>query len=182
MSYFWKKDKLPFLQNMKRIILIPVVTLIAIFSANCEKDDICSETTSTTPRLIMQFYNNDDPTTEKIPSNLLVTSNNGQDTLAIFNSKSRIELPLKILEDITQYRFTLNSNNTTFDNTDELTFNYTREDVFVSRACGYKTIFVLNPDTPFVQDDGTDGQWMKNVTVEQPNILNENEVHISVLF
>jgi sugar/nucleoside kinase (ribokinase family) len=167
---------------MKRKILIPVVLLIAIFSSNCEKDDICSEATSTTPRLIMQFYNINDPTTEKIPTSLLVTSNNGEDTLAIFTTKSRIELPLKIMSDITEYRFTLNSNSTTLDNTDDLTFNYTRENVFVSRACGYKTIFVLDPDTPFVQDNGTDNQWMQNVTVEQPNILNENEVHVSVLF
>ena len=167
---------------MKRILLIPVVLLLAIFSWNCEKDDICSENTPTTPRLIMQFYNIDDPTAVKNVTSLLVTSNDGQDTLAIFNAQSKIELPLKILSDVTQYRFTLNSNSTAIDNTDELTFNYTRDDIFVSRACGYKTIFVLDPATPFVQDNGTDEQWMHNITVEQPNILNENEVHISVLF
>ncbi len=130
----------------------------------------------------MQFYDIDDPTAAQNVTSLLVTTNNGLDTLAIFNAQSKIELPLKTLSDVTQYRFTINSNSATFDNTEELTFNYTRDNVFVSRACGYKTIFVLDDTTPFVQDDGPDGQWMQNITVEQPNILTENEVHVSVLF
>lgn len=167
---------------MKKKILIPVLMLIAVFSWNCEKDDICSETTSTTPRLIMQFYDINNPITPKNVTSLLVTANNGADTLAIFNAESKIELPLHILSDLTQYRFTINSNNTTFDNTEELTFNYTRDDMFVSRACGYKTIFVLDDTSPIIQDNGPDGRWMQNVTVEQPNILTENEVHVSVLF
>jgi hypothetical protein len=166
----------------KRIVLIPVALLIGLFSWNCEKDDICAETTSTTPRLIMQFYNIDNPSAEKNVTSLLVTSNNGADTLAIFNGQSKIELPLHILQDQTDYAFTINSNNTAFDNTDTLTFNYTRDDIFVSRACGYKTVFLLDPATPFVQDDGADNRWMNNVTAVQPDIQNENEVHISVLF
>ena len=167
---------------MKRFVLIIVVVLFGCFSWNCEKDDICSESTPTTPRLIMKFYSIDDPTTEKNVNSLLVTSNSGQDTLAIFQNVSRIELPLQILADQTQYAFTINSNNTAFDNTDTLTFNYTRDDIFVSRACGYKTVFLLDPATPFVQDNGPDSRWMNNVTVEQPDIQDENEVHLSVLY
>lgn len=167
---------------MKKTILIPFALLIALFAWNCEKDDICDENTSTTPRLIMQFYSIDDPTAEKEVSSLLVTTNDGADTLKIFNDVSKIELPLKILADQTQYTFTLNSNDITVDNTDALTFNYTRDAIFVSRACGYKTVFLLDPAVPFVQDNGTDNQWMQNVTVQQPDIQNENEVHISVLF
>ena len=166
----------------KRIVLIPVLMLIGLFSWNCEKDDICSENTPTTPRLIMQFYSIDNSTIEKEVSSLLVTANNGQDTLDIFTATSKIELPLRTAADLTQYAFTINSNSTAFDNTDVLTFNYTRDDIFVSRACGYKSVFMLDPTTPFVQDNGPDLQWMQNVTVEQSNILNEDEVHISVLF
>ncbi|WP_299110323.1 DUF6452 family protein [uncultured Winogradskyella sp.] len=38
-----------------------VVLLIAIALINCERDDICSYTTSTTPRLIIEFYDTDEP-------------------------------------------------------------------------------------------------------------------------
>jgi len=167
---------------MKRTFLIVGLVLVGLFSWNCEKDDICSEGTPTTPRLIMRFYDLDNPTTEKNVNSLLVTSNSGQDTLAIFNNVSRIQLPLQILADQTTYAFTVNSNNTAFDNTDTITFNYSRDDIFVSRACGYKTVFLLDPDTPFIQDNGADSRWMNNVSVEQPDIQNENEVHISVLY
>ncbi len=167
---------------MKRTLLVVVVVLTGFFSWNCEKDDICSEGTPTTPRLIMQFYNIDTPTIAKNVNSLLVTSNSGQDTLAIFTNVSKIQLPLQILADQTTYAFTINSNEAAFDNTDTITFNYTRDDIFVSRACGYKTVFLLDPDTPFVQDNGADSPWMNNVSVEQPDIQNENEVHISVLY
>jgi len=177
MSYFWKNAT----KVRKRLILVPIVLLIGLLSWNCEKDDICSESTSTTPRLIVQFYNIDSPSTEKTVTNLLVTTNDGQ-TLETFNGVSKIELPLRTLEDQTQYAFTINSGNDAFDNTDVLTFNYTRDDIFVSRACGYKTVFLLDSTTPIVQDDSNDGRWMNNITVLQPDIQNENEVHISVLF
>lgn len=167
---------------MKKLILIPVVALLAFFSWNCEKDDICSESTPTTPRLVIQFYDINDPTTAKNVTSLLVAGTGADETLGTFSGVSKILLPLRISDDQTQYTFTLNSNNTSLDNTDVLTFNYTREQVFVSRACGYKTIFTLDDATPFVQDDGTDLRWMNNVTVAQPNILNEDEVHVSVLF
>lgn len=167
---------------MKKLILIPVVALIALFSWNCEKDDICSESTPTTPRLVVQFYDINDPTTAKNVNSLLVSGTGASEALGVFSGVSQIVLPLRITEDQTQYTFTLNSNNTAIDNTDVLTFNYTRDEVFVSRACGYKTIFALDATTPFVQDDGSDLRWMNNVSVEQPNILNEDEVHISVLF
>ncbi|CAM3277744.1 Lipoprotein [Flavobacterium longum] len=167
---------------MKKLILIPVVALIALFSWNCEKDDICSESTPTTPRLVVQFYDINDPTTAKNVTSLLVSGTGASEALGVFSGVSQIVLPLRITEDQTQYTFTLNSNNTSIDNTDVLTFNYTRDQVFVSRACGYKTVFTLDDTTPFVQDDGSDLRWMNNVTVEQPNILNEDEVHISVLF
>lgn len=167
---------------MKKLILIPVVALMALLGWNCEKDDICSESTPTTPRLIMEFYNIDDPTTPKNVTSLLVSGTGADEALGVFNGVSKVELPLRITDDQTQYTFTLNSSNTSIDNTDVLTFNYTRDQVFVSRACGYKTVFALDDTTPFVQDNGTDLRWMNNVTVTQPNILNEDEVHISVLF
>ena len=32
------------------------ILFIAISLINCERDDICAETTSTTPRLLIEFY------------------------------------------------------------------------------------------------------------------------------
>ncbi|RZJ31900.1 MAG: hypothetical protein EOO48_00720 [Flavobacterium sp.] len=160
------------------------VFAVALFAWNCEKDDICDEATSTTPRLILHFYDAANPTTEKNVTNLSVTAVGSTNDPLTFNGKSQIELPLKTTDDATSYSLILNSTSPTLDNEDLLTFNYARSEVFVSRACGYKVVFQLDPTTPFVHDDPTpaDGLWMQSVQVTQPNVQNENEVHISIYF
>ena len=167
---------------MKKILFLIAALIVAFFTWNCEKDDICDANTATTPRLIMQFYNIDNPEQPKNVTSLLVIGQGSELPLATFNNVSKIELPLNTTQDLTTYRFTINSNNTAFDNEDLITFNYSRDDIFVSRACGYKTVFLLDAASPFVQTDGADLRWMQFVTVQQPDIQNENEVHISVLF
>ena len=44
------------MKNIKFVVLFIAIALI-----NCERDDICSYTTSTTPRLIIEFYDTDEP-------------------------------------------------------------------------------------------------------------------------
>ena len=70
---------------------------------------------------------------------------------------------------------------TTNDNIDVITFNYQRVDKYVSRACGFKTLFYLNVTNPVVLTaDGSN--WIQNIVVTQPNIENENEVHVKIYF
>jgi hypothetical protein len=93
-------------------------------------------------------------------------------------------LPLKTNEDLTKYSLILNSTDSTRDNEDFLQFNYTRQNVFVSRACGYKIIFTLDPATPYIKTETStpDGYWIQNITVETSNITTENETHIKIYF
>ena len=168
---------------MKKISVL--VLLVAAILSGCEKDDICAETTATTPRLIIDFYDFTNPTLTKNVTNLGVIGE-GLETVILFNGVSRIQIPLDLTKDISKYQFVLNygNSNAAFINTDNLQFNYTRNNVFVSRACGYKTLFTLSGTSPFVQTDATtpDGLWMKNITVLQSNINNENETHLSISF
>lgn len=162
-----------------------LVFLVAIMSGGCEKDDICAETTATTPRLIIDFYDITNPTLTKNITNLGIIGE-GINTVILFNGVSRIEVPLDITKDISKYQFILNydNSNPVFTNTDFLQFDYSRNNVFVSRACGYKTIFTFNPTSPFTQTDSAllDGLWMKNITVLQSNIISENETHLRISF
>jgi hypothetical protein len=79
----------------------------------------------------------------------------------------------------------LNSASSTGANEDFLQFNYTRQNVFVSRACGYKTIFELNA-TPngVIKTDSTtpDGFWIQDINIVTTNIETENETHIKIYF
>lgn len=158
--------------------------MISISFSSCEKDDICEETTATTPKLIIEFYDVLNPTVLKNVTNLAVKEIGIASAVISFNSVSKIQLPLKTNEVITKYSFILNSTDVTIDNEDFLQFKYTHQNVFVSRACGFKTIFTLDPTTPYLKSDAStpDGFWIRNITVETSNITTENETHIKIYF
>ena len=164
---------------MKKIVLL---LLLTITFSSCEKDDICAE--ETTPRLVLEFYDISNPSNLKNVLNLKVTGE-GQTELGTYNGVNKVELPIDITNDITKYSLILNSASSTGANEDFLQFNYTRQNVFVSRACGYKTIFELNA-TPngVIKTDSTtpDGFWIQDSNIVTTNIETENETHIKIYF
>lgn len=164
--------------------------------SSCEKDDICDADTPTTPRLVIEFYDYSSPSTLKEVTNLKVIGD-GMDLGIVLNSTasddsqylsngSTISIPLRTDADSSTFQFILNYGDDTASliDTDEITFNYTREDVYVSRACGFKTLFTLNQTNPIVQTavPTTKQKWMTYITVEKSNIANEDETHVKVFF
>lgn len=167
---------------MKKIIL-----LMFVFSLlGCEKDDICDANTPTTPRLIVEFYDFTATTeTLKTVTNLGIIAPTFTEGIG-FTNVNKIQVPLKTTEDTTVMRFIENGTDedTTNDNEDILQFNYSRNEVYVSRACGFKTLFNLNTTNPIIQSEPAtpDGTWIKNITVVKANLENENEVHVKIFF
>lgn len=175
---------------MKRVSLICSALLFALLLPNCERDDICDEDTPTTPRIVVEFYDYNDPGTLKNVTGLALQSVDS-DSIITYNAVSKVFVPLKTDQDITTLNFTLNSTSAdpSLVFTDKLEFNYSREDVYVSRACGYKTVFALNNGAglapAFVLNDtpaATAGDWIKNIVVDTYNIASENETHIRIYF
>lgn len=168
---------------MKKIVLI---LLFAFSFSACEKDDICdAKTTETTPKLVVEFYDIVSPTTPKTVSNLVITTE-GVTTGISYSSNSKILIPLKINVDTVTYKFIQNgaTEATTDDNTDIITINYSRINTYVSKACGFKTTFELNATNGVVLTDATpaDNLWMREVTIRNVKIENENEIHVKILF
>ena len=170
---------------------------MAITFSGCEKDDICTEETPL--RLVLEFYDISNPGTKKNVANLKaigenpvtgallangVVFNNNTDDSKYLSNDNTIKLPLNPGYDITRYHIILNSTDTANDNEDIFEFNYTRQELFVSRACGYKTVFTLNDIDGLVHTDATtpDGKWMQNPTIIKQTITSENETHIKVYF
>lgn len=179
---------------MKKIVTLLI--LISFASSSCEKDDICDSSTSTTPRLVIDFYNYTNPTVKKNVTDLKVIGE-GMITGIVFSpgatgeaqylaNGSTISIPLKTEANTTTYNFILNSGNSnaTLIDTDAITFNYSRNNVFVSRACGFKTLFSFESINPFVHSavPVSKEKWMKAVFIQKSNIDNENETHIKVYF
>ncbi|WP_162623239.1 DUF6452 family protein [Confluentibacter sediminis] len=148
-------------------IIIPLIFLIFMgITISCERDDICPESTPTTPNLIIEFYESTDPETASFVPKLRVQGIDNSDVLEGYNAANtkELKLPLKTDSNITQYRlhrdYSINDNGTPNDTSDDfangnediITIKYTTELVFVSRACGYKTIFknvslTIEPDS-----------------------------------
>ncbi len=164
---------------MRKIFLI---LLISFFFSGCEKDDVCDAATATTPKVVIEFYDSANPTVLKNVANLGVIAPEFTNGIG-FTNVSKISVPLKTFQDASVLNFIQNgsADPTTDDNSDEVTFNYTRKTEYVSRACGYKTIYTLNTTNPVVVTaDGNN--WIQNVIVAQPNIENENETHVKIYF
>ncbi|MEM8520787.1 DUF6452 family protein [Flavobacterium sp. PL12] len=173
---------------MKKIILFLFV--LALSFSGCEKDDICDANTPTTPRLVIGFYDFLNPSVLKNVTDLKVIGD-GMPKGVLFNgaettSANTISIPLKTVGTTTTYRLTLNSGNSNAALVDEdiIKFDYTTKEVFVSRACGYKSIFTLDPTTPYTHKDpiAANQKWIKFISVEKNNIENENETHIKIFF
>ncbi len=167
---------------MKKILLLLVLSLFS-FSA-CEKDDICDANTATTPRLVIQFYDITNPTVLKNVTNLKVIAEGMSEGIVFNGNGNTVSIPLKTTQNTTSYSFILNYGSVSYSNEDKITFNYIRENLFVSRACGFKTIFSLDATNPYSHTDAiiSDLLWIKDIRVEKNNIDTENETHVKIYF
>lgn len=163
--------------------------------SSCEKDDICDANTPTTPRLIISFYYITTPSLKQNVTRLkvigedqpegIVFNKSAIDETKYLTSGDSIAIPLKTDKDSATFSFILNSNSTNaaLSNTDQIKINYTRQNVYVSRACGFKTIYKLAIQNPLeVTDSGNDGLWIQLAEPENSNIEFENETHVKVFF
>ncbi|MEZ7500323.1 DUF6452 family protein [Flavobacterium sp. Arc3] len=173
---------------MKKIILL--IFAIAFSFSSCEKDDICDADTVTTPRLVISFYDITNSSVLKEVTDLTIigegmTEGITYDSSTLING-STVSIPLKTDADATSFSFILNYGNTDASvvNQDELKFNYSRENIYVSRACGFKTVYTLDPTTPYVHTDAAvaDEKWIEYIAVKNSTIDNENEIHLEIYF
>jgi len=158
---------------MKKSIFY-ILLLILTFSA-CEKDDICL--LPNTPKLVLRFYDVSDTTSKKDVTFLSIWAD-GKDTLSNYKSVTldSIAIPLNVNTTETVYHFKMN--NTTGNSIDnkfnKITLTYNPEEVYVSRSCGFKTIF---NNVIITSDNG----WIQSFT---PSTLitidNETAAHVQI--
>jgi len=163
----------------KQTYSILITTFLLFILSGCEKDVICLE--EITPKLIIRFYDNENPNNFKQVSKINVELE-GIDGyyFDVSTSTDSIAIPIKVTEDITKFKLTINQNdgNDDNDNTDVFDLNYIREDIFISRSCGFKTVF--NEVTTKLNAD-SDNWILKIETVADPqNILNQNKRHVKI--
>ncbi|WMI67436.1 DUF6452 family protein [Mangrovimonas sp. YM274] len=169
-------------------IICPLLALLGYLVLGCEKDDICAETTATTPHLIIRFYDVSNPTNTRSVRRLTVKGEGIDEEIVSNVDTDSIVLPLNFQDEgITAIsRFELkkdtdydsDDNETTVSNTDIIEVNYTPEFIYVSRACGYKSIFA---GTEIDVDETNDEDiWIINAVTANTTIENETAAHINI--
>lgn len=160
---------------MKKISL--VILLFLIF-CGCEKDDICID--PITPNFIIRFHDILDAGKTKKVVNLQI-KNIDIDSIYRDNidTTDSISIPLNVNQTATTYVLSINSTTENLINSDTITISYSRETVFVGRACGFKTIF--NDVTISLTEDSDN--WIRNIIVADIplNITNETKAHVKIL-
>ena len=167
---------------MKKIIVL--ILILSVF-ISCEKDDICSAETSTTPMLILRFYDIANEEEIKAVPNLLVygLDDAGERVLfdhisSIASNTDSIAIPLRTDDNLTRFVLHRDFEYADFEtgNFDVITAIYEREEVYVSRACGYKDIF--NNLTLNLETDSDN--WVINSEILNTTINNETTAHVKI--
>lgn len=163
---------------MKRTIAVLVVFLGVIAFSGCEKDDICVD--FDTPLLRIRFYDAFDTTLLKEVGALKVQGFRGDSVYPIIANISATEIILPLRIDTTSTSFMITRNLTPEDTTtvdiDILTLNYTLDEQFKSRACG----FVMNFDN--IQGEiPSINNWMKDIKIVTPALtVNDTIANVKI--
>ena len=158
------------------ILLVFIIALIAI---SCERDDICAASTPTTPVLTIGFQDADN-TTEDKELNITIYKVDNSDSLA-YTSASTIEIPLRTDTTATVLVFVKNPNNLVAaedpNNADTVTFKYTPQEEFISRACGYRVSF---SNLTIQNNPGSDGRWIDDISINTRTITNNDTTQVYI--
>ena len=164
--------------------------MLSFAISSCEKDDICDEDTATTPKLVINFYDFYNATEAKEVTDLTIIASGMTEGVTYDDSTlingSTVSIPLKTDANTTTYSFILNYDNDdpALTNEDVFQFDYLTTDIFVSRACGYKTTFAFDGAHTVTLTDGSanDALWIKYFVIKTQTIDNEDETHIDIYF
>jgi hypothetical protein len=155
----------------------------------CESDDICPESTQTTPRIVITFYDINNPNEKKnIESLGIYTVNNGQiNIIEGFNgvNTDSIAIPLRDDELESNFKFSKDFSDATVipsGQTNHVYFNYEINEFFVSRACGFINNYNLSLALPYDPADASDPtSWISDIIILNDSITNENLSHVKIL-
>lgn len=166
---------------MRKFLKPVLLCLLCILLLSCERDEICLE--DITPKLIIRFHNANIPDEVKSVLNLIVEIEgiDGEytnETIKVLTDS--ISIPLVVTENNTRFILTIPGDDSagTEDNIDTISLVYTQQDIFISRSCGYKTIF-NDVEGALVTDDDN---WIKAIEaqVDPLEIIDENSAHVKI--
>jgi len=148
---------------------------VFLFAAllGCEPDDICIEGVAGTPELVVVFYDKNNPNTPKNVANLQVKGMDNE-TLLYNATNDSIALPLKTGASMSS--FSIKKIENEVEHEALLEINYTTNDQFISRACGFKTTFEIAT----ISDTKTNS-WIQGIEIITNSISDTKQSHVKIL-
>ena len=156
---------------------------------NCESDDICPESTLTTPRLVVTFYDVDNPEVKKNIESLgvYIVKNSELILLSEINgiNTDSIAIPLRDDESVSNFKFCkdFSEDSTVIPSglPNHVYLNYEINENFISRACGFINNYNLYDALPFDPTSNQDTvNWIYEITILNDSITNENQSHVKI--
>ena len=147
--------------------------LILFFLVACEPDDICLESNTDTPNLILKFVDSFSGETKSVNNLRIKGINNNEDFF--LGTIDSISIPLNNYENTSSFSFTkeFDSNQS---NEDLIYFNYSRINVYISRSCGYKMEYKI--DNIIIENDNSN--WIEDSVIEIRNVNDEISHHVKI--
>ncbi|SMP23078.1 hypothetical protein SAMN06265375_10416 [Muriicola jejuensis] len=156
------------------------ILILASLFVSCEKDDICVE--GDTPLLVIRFYDAVDTTAVKSVANLRIIGIGIGVPVNTFTDRSTrdsVALPLRVDEGSTSFliiRSSAGEEGAETGNTDTLQFNYSTNEVFISRACGFVANYEQLQDSLVSDSDN----WIQDITIVNPSVNSQLEAHVKI--
>lgn len=161
---------------MKKVLkFIFVIITLLLCALGCERDDLCVDT-PITPFLVITFQDSDPSLDVKKQVVRLQVTLIENDKLFFIEpvTTDSIRIPLNTITDNTRFQFTRNVDDPNEANiaSDTLDFSYIREQFYVNRACGFKTLFSdleMNQET---------SNWIQDFEIINTDVNDEPNTHI----
>ena len=172
---------------MKKFFIILIAT---VTTYNCESDDICPESTLTTPRMIITFYDVNNPEERKNVESLGVyIIKNSEFTLINeingINTDS-IAIPLRDDESVSNFKLCKDFSDDIpvipSGLPNHLYVDYEINERFISRACGFINNYNLSLALPYDPlNTPSPTNWISDVIILNDSVNNENQSHVKIL-
>ena len=165
---------------MRKKLFLFIILFGAFLISACEKDDICVD--GDTPLLILRFYDAENEENLKSVTTLRFVGSGQENPVNTFTDRSTtdsVAIPLRVDQSPTEFFIIQNSadeNDLETGNIDTLSFAYTIEEVFISRACGFVANFKdLSPQLITGSEN-----WIQRIEVVDTTVTNQFSAHVKI--
>ena len=143
--------------------------LLLFLNSSCEPDDVCNEANPSTPHLVFRLYDSSQPNEFKAIDTLRIMGLGDQAPLEFINTDS-IVFPLQVNASKINADLTISNGIT-----DRIEIDYLMTDVYLNRACGFKSTFKIL-SVEFDQP----ANWINSIEILTNEVIIDTLAHVKI--